>query len=81
MNFPASPDPTEQYYDNPNTPADETADNGRYILWGNWTSAHSWERAAFPAVLANCQACHTGSAGERRQLENRPLPRGLRFLP
>ncbi|HEY7586754.1 MAG TPA: OmcA/MtrC family decaheme c-type cytochrome, partial [Candidatus Deferrimicrobiaceae bacterium] len=50
-----------QYYDNPHTASDETADNGEYILWGNSVRAVSWGGAAFPAVLSNCQACHTGS--------------------
>ena len=50
-----------KYYDNPHTAADETADNGEYILWGNSVRAVSWGGAAFPAVLSNCQACHTGS--------------------
>jgi hypothetical protein len=50
--------PDGQYYDNPNTAIDETADNGPlYIL----NSVSTWNTAAFPAVLANCQACHTGS--------------------
>jgi len=49
------------YYDNPWTAGDETADNGEYALWGRNTTKVSWEHAAFPAVLANCQACHTGS--------------------
>jgi hypothetical protein len=51
------------YYDNPWTAADETADNGEYALWGHGTppSKASWEHAALPAVLSNCQACHTGS--------------------
>ncbi len=53
--------PDGHYYDNPNTPANETTDNGKYILWGNGVRPVSWEGAAFPAVLANCQACHTGS--------------------
>jgi OmcA/MtrC family decaheme c-type cytochrome len=51
-----------EYYDNPWTATDETTDNGRYILWGNSVRPASWEGAAFPAVLANCQACHTGTA-------------------
>lgn len=47
-----------QYYDNPNTAVDETADNGApYQLGTNKFTG------AFPAVLANCQACHTGTAG------------------
>ena len=49
------------YYDNPWTALDETLDNGKYILWGHSTTPVSWEGAAFPAVLSNCQACHTGS--------------------
>ncbi len=59
--LPAVAGPDGQYYDNPWTAANEAADNGKYILWGNSTTAHSWEGAAFPAVLANCQACHTGA--------------------
>jgi OmcA/MtrC family decaheme c-type cytochrome len=52
--------PDGQYYDNPNTTVDETADNGKpYTIWGNSNSLHSWETVAFPAVLANCVACHT----------------------
>ena len=27
----------------------------------SWESVSTWNTAAFPAVLANCQACHTGS--------------------
>jgi hypothetical protein len=63
--------PDGQYYDNPWTVADETADNGEYILWGNQVRAVSWEGAAFPAVLANCVACHTQKvAGTLAQVDN-----------
>ncbi|HLA26960.1 MAG TPA: OmcA/MtrC family decaheme c-type cytochrome [Syntrophales bacterium] len=54
--------PDMQYYDNPNTVVDETANNGEYVLYGYGNRAISWEGAAFPAVLANCQACHTEAA-------------------
>ena len=54
--------PDGQYYDNPNTPVDETKDNGVYAIWGNSNSRHSWEGAAFPANISNCEACHTGTA-------------------
>ena len=64
--------PDGQFYDNPWTVADETADNGKYILWGYQTSAVSWEGAAFPAVLANCQACHTGSGENVDNWKNLP---------
>jgi len=53
--------PNRQFWDNPHTAVDETADNGKYILWGNGVRAVSWEKTAFPAVIANCEACHTGT--------------------
>ena len=59
--LPSVAGPDWQYYDNPWTAANETADNGKYILWGYRDSPVSWETAAFPAVIANCEACHTGS--------------------
>jgi hypothetical protein len=46
------------FFDNPETVADESADNGTYTLG---SLGASWRSAAFPAVLENCQACHTGS--------------------
>jgi len=52
--------PDGQYYDNPWTVADETADNGIYRLG----SESTWNSAAFPAALANCAACHDGSGSE-----------------
>ena len=64
--------PDGAYYDNPWTASNETADNGRYMLWGNSTNPHSWEGAAFPAVLANCQACHTGAAANVDNWKNVP---------
>jgi OmcA/MtrC family decaheme c-type cytochrome len=64
--------PDGQFYDNPNTPADETKDNGVYAIWGNSNSRHSWEGAAFPAVLANCAACHTGNAKDVANFQNVP---------
>ena len=50
-----------QYYDNPNTAVNEAADNGAYAIWGYSSTRYSWEKAAFPAVIANCEACHTGT--------------------
>jgi OmcA/MtrC family decaheme c-type cytochrome len=54
-----------QFYDNPWTPLVETDDNYHigtvpysYTV-GNINA--TWRTAAFPAVLENCQACHTGS--------------------
>lgn len=60
--------PDGQFYDNPNTVADETADNGIYRL-GNEST---WNTAAFPAVLANCVACHTGSGAQVDNWKNVP---------
>ncbi len=60
------------YYDNPYTLDNEVADNGRYILWGNSVRAASWEGAAFPAGLANCQVCHTGSGANVDNWKNVP---------
>ncbi len=50
--------PDGQFYDNPNTALDERLDNGKLYQLG---AVSTWNTAAFPAVLANCQACHTGS--------------------
>lgn len=57
--LPLAAGPDGVYFDDPATPADESADNDPYT----WTSTRSTTvfEAAFPAVLANCQACHTGS--------------------
>jgi len=57
--------PDGQFYDNPNTPEDESADNystyNSPIGYTVGSKDATWRTAAFPAVLANCQACHTGS--------------------
>ena len=53
--------PDGKYYDDPATAVDEAADNGKYAIWGNSNTRHSWENAAFPAVIANCESCHTGT--------------------
>ena len=48
------------FFDDPTTAENELADNVPYILG----RPASWNSAAFPAVLANCQACHSGSGLE-----------------
>jgi hypothetical protein len=61
----SSAGPDGQFYDNPWTVPDETADN--YSTYNPPTGytvgskSATWRTAAFPAVLANCQACHTGA--------------------
>ena len=63
--------PDGQYYDNPHTAADEAKDNGVYAIWGNSNNRHSWEGAAFPAMLENCEACHTQTkAGTLANIDN-----------
>ena len=57
----SSAGPDGQFYDNPNTVADETADNYSAYAYTVGSLSATWRTAAFPAVLANCQACHTGS--------------------
>ena len=57
----SSAGPDGQFYDNPNTVADETADNYSTYAYTVGSLSATWRTAAFPAVLANCQACHTGS--------------------
>jgi len=53
-----------QFYDNPNTVADETADNYAEYAYTVGSLSATWRTAAFPAVLANCQACHYGSGAQ-----------------
>lgn len=45
-------------WDNPSTPVNEAADNGRYAIWGNGNTKHEWWKAEFPAVIQNCTKCH-----------------------
>jgi hypothetical protein len=47
-------------WDDPDTLADESADNGEYSIWGYRNSKHEWWKAKFPAVLENCTKCHQG---------------------
>ena len=64
----SAPGPDGVFFDDPTTAANEAADNGKYTL-GSLSA--SWRSAAFPAVLANCQACHTqATAGTLAQVDN-----------
>jgi hypothetical protein len=51
-------------WDDPATPADESADNGSYAIWGFQNNKAEWWKSAFPSVLANCQKCHEGAGAE-----------------
>ncbi len=48
-------------FDNPATPANESADNGSYAIWGNGNTKHTWWKVGFPSVESNCTKCHTGT--------------------
>ena len=64
--LPSSQGPDGQFYDNPYTGADETADNYHIgatpYAYTVGSLGASWRTAAFPAVLANCEACHTSTS-------------------
>ena len=47
-------------WDDPTTPADETADNATYAIWGYQTTKHTWWKVGFPALIQNCTKCHQG---------------------
>ncbi len=67
--LPSRQGPDKQFYDNPNTVIDETADNSNAYTLGSLSA--TWRTAAFPAVLANCQACHTqATAGTLANVDN-----------
>ncbi|MDF1564836.1 MAG: cytochrome C [Deltaproteobacteria bacterium] len=51
-------------WDDPATAADESADNGDYVIYRERNGSvreYRWWEATFPAVIANCTKCHTGS--------------------
>ncbi len=51
-------------FDNPGTSVDESADNGRYAIWGDRNQKHTWWNVEYPAVVENCTKCHQGSGTE-----------------
>jgi predicted CXXCH cytochrome family protein len=59
-------------WDNPATTVDESADNGQYAIWGYQNRKSTWWKAEFPAVLANCDKCHTGSGTEVANWKAKP---------
>jgi len=58
------PGPDGIVWNNPSTPADESADNGQYAIWGNRDTKNEWWKVEFPAVIENCTKCHQGSGAE-----------------
>ncbi len=65
----SAPGPDGIFFDDPSLPMPNySIDNGTYNLGG---LDASWRSAAFPAVLANCVACHTeATAGTLAQIDN-----------
>jgi OmcA/MtrC family decaheme c-type cytochrome len=48
------------------------AAGGEYAIWGNSNTKHEWALEEFPAVLANCTACHTGTAAQADNWKMKP---------
>lgn len=66
------PGPDGIVWDNPGTAADESADNGKYAIWGNRNTKHEWWKAEFPAVIENCTKCHQGAGANVSNWKNLP---------
>lgn len=49
-------------FNDPATAEDESADNGKYYIWGNSNSKWTWWKVGFPAETENCEKCHQGKA-------------------
>jgi predicted CXXCH cytochrome family protein len=56
-------------WDDPTTPQDESADNKPYFIGPN---VQDWWKITFPAVLANCTKCHTGTQANVDQWKTKP---------
>jgi predicted CXXCH cytochrome family protein len=59
-------------WDNPATPTNEAGDNGSYAIWGAENVKRTWWKHTFPAVLANCTACHEGSGAQVENWRQKP---------
>lgn len=70
--LPSIPGADGVVFDNPATPQNESADNGRYAIWGFGDQQHSYDRGEFPATLTNCTKCHTGTGAQVGNWMNRP---------
>lgn len=55
--------------DDPNTPVDESADNGTYAV-----GSHDFSDVAFPQDIRNCTKCHDGSDTDTPQGDNWQIP-------
>ncbi|MFO0551546.1 MAG: OmcA/MtrC family decaheme c-type cytochrome [Polyangiaceae bacterium] len=66
------PGPDGVVWDNPATPTDESADNGEYAIWGYQDKKSEWWKVEFPAVVENCQKCHTSAASQADNWKTKP---------
>lgn len=68
--------PDGAVFDDPATSVDESLDNwatsatGKpYVIWARGTK-HDWSKVGFPAMAANCQACHEGDPAVVKNADN-----------
>ena len=59
-------------FDDPATPVNESADNGKYAIWGEGQEKFEWWKVEFPAIIENCTACHQGSGRNRDNWKTMP---------
>ncbi len=70
------------YFDDPLTlTSDEAADNGTYRLGGASSLTATWRSGAFPAGLANCTVCHTGTGADVNNWKTVPSRASCGILP
>ncbi len=79
--LPSSPGADGMVFDDPALAGDQRADNGAmnsdgvrrpYSIWGYQNHRYSWETAEFPANIANCTKCHTGTGGDADNWKTKP---------
>ncbi len=66
------PGPDGKVWDDPATPADESADNGEYAIWGFQNHKAEWWKVEFPAMAENCAKCHDGTGAQSDKWKNAP---------
>lgn len=66
------PGPDGKVWDDPSTPQNESADNGRYAIWGDNNTKFEWGKGEFPAIIQNCTKCHQGSGAKVDNWKNVP---------
>lgn len=54
------------------TDVDESADNKPYTIWGHSDHKATWWKSGYPAVIENCEKCHSGEADNVDNWKNVP---------